>query len=172
MSLATLQPYWVAISAGLASAAPYAGAAAVVFAAVLLLFYMSLRRRLARLALGRNGSIEESVSILTRDLKELREFRVELEEYLKVAEQRMRGSVSGIGVVRFNPFGGEAVGGNQSFAVALLDEHGNGIVFSSLYARERSSVYAKPVERGNSMFELSEEEKEAIHKARERSMVH
>ena len=71
--------------------------------------------------------------------------------------------------MRFNPFGG-TTGGNQSFAVALLDEKHSGVVFSTLYARDRVGVYAKPVEAGASSFELTGEEREAIEKAKE-SMV-
>jgi len=72
--------------------------------------------------------------------------------------------VRGVGVVRFNPF--TAQGGNQSFAAAFLDEQGSGVVLSTLYARDRVGVYAKPVDNGSSSFELTEEEKEAISKAK------
>ena len=40
------------------------------------------------------------------------------------------------------------------------------MVFSSLYARDRMSVFAKPVRGGTSEFELSAEEKKAIDTAR------
>ena len=95
--------------------------------------------------------------------------RVECGEYhatAPLAEGRLRGSVQGIGVVRFNPFV-SGQGGNQSFAAAFLDERGNGVVFSTLYSRDRVGVYAKPVENGASSFELTGEEKEAITKAKE-----
>ena len=69
-----------------------------------------------------------------------------------------------VGIVRFNPF--REIGGDQSFAIALLDGQDNGIVLTSLYSREGNRVYAKPVERGKSKYQLSEEEKKAIEKAR------
>ena len=50
-----------------------------------------------------------------------------------------------VGLVRFNPF--EDTGGNQSFALALLDAEGNGWVLSSLHARTGTRVYAKPITR-------------------------
>ena len=68
-----------------------------------------------------------------------------------------------VGVVRFNPF--QDAGGDQSFAVALLDEHGNGVVFNGLHSRTGSRVYAKPVTDGISVYNLSQEEQEAIRKA-------
>lgn len=153
-----------AATAYLALAVPYLAAAGFVLALLALVLLLLLRRRFMRLALGRNGSIEESVAVLARDSKDFKEFRRELEKYLKLAENRLRGSVQGIGVVRFNPFV-SGQGGNQSFCCAFIDERGNGVVFSTLYARDRVGVYAKPVEAGASSFELSEEEQEAIAKA-------
>lgn len=72
-------------------------------------------------------------------------------------------SVSKVGVVRFNPF--KDTGGNQSFAIALLDSKNNGVIISSLYSREGTRIYAKPVAKGTSDYHLSEEEKQAITKA-------
>ena len=107
-----------------------------------------------------------------RDMKEFKEFRTELEKYLKLAESRLRGSVSGIGIVRFNPFSGEGQGGNQSFALAVLDEQGSGVVLSTLYSRDRVGVYAKPLAAFASTYELSDEEKQAIERAREQITKH
>jgi len=147
----------------LQAAAPYAAAGALILAVVSLVLLLILRRRIGRLARGKSGNMEETIDLLAREMKEMQEFRSELEQYLKLAEKRLRGSVQGIGVVRFNPF--EAQGGNQSFAAALLDERGNGIVLSTLHARERASVYCKPIEGGSSTFDLTDEEKEAIEHA-------
>ncbi len=154
-----------ALSAWLTLAAPYMALLALICGIVAIVLLLILRRRLSRLSLGRNGSIEESIAILTRENKDLKEFRAELEAYLKMAESRLRGSVRGVGLVRFNPFE-QGQGGNQSFALALLDERGNGAVLSTLYARDRVGVYAKPVEGSVSTFDLTPEEKEAIATAK------
>ena len=68
-----------------------------------------------------------------------------------------------IGLVRFNPF--EDTGGNQSFALALLDQHGDGFVVSSLHARAGTRVYGKAIARGTSETTLSAEESEALRLA-------
>jgi hypothetical protein len=73
------------------------------------------------------------------------------------------GSFSRVGPVRFNPF--EDTGGNQSFALALLDGNGDGFVVSSLHARAGTRVYAKSVARGASDAALSDEEGEALRQA-------
>lgn len=145
-------------------ATPYIALGALLISLIAVGYAIALKVRLKRLALGSSGSFEESLALLTRQAEEAREFRVELERYLKLAEARLRTSVRGIGVVRFNPFA--AQGGNQSFCAAFLDERGSGVVLSTLYARDRVGVYAKPVDNGQSSFELTEEEKEAIQKAK------
>jgi hypothetical protein len=170
MSPASLHTFFSHVSPALAVAAPYIAFAALLLALACLVLVLLLRRRFMRLALGRHGSLEETLAILTRDTKELQLFRTELEKYLKSAEMRLRGSVQGIGVVRFNAFAGAAAGGgaggNQSFSVALLDEEHSGVVFSTLYSRNHVGVYAKPVDKGNSTFELTAEERDAIAKAK------
>ena len=70
-----------------------------------------------------------------------------------------------VGVVRYNAF--EDTGGDQSFAVALLDGHGNGAIFNGLYHRSDCRVFAKPVRDWKSTYSMSDEEIEAIRKARE-----
>ena len=80
-----------------------------------------------------------------------------------VAEANLRRSFQRIGLIRFNPF--EDTGGNQSFALALLDANGDGIVFSSLHTRAGTRVYAKAVSGGRSETALSEEETHAVRDA-------
>ena len=80
--------------------------------------------------------------------------------------RRLRKSIRGVETVRFNPFPDQ--GSNQSFAIGMVDETGDGVVLSSLYARERMSIFAKPVKGGKSEYELTEEEKEALWKAKEK----
>jgi Protein of unknown function (DUF4446) len=160
------------LGTGLAHAAPYIAAVAVLLALLSLIYATLLERRLSRLMVGRSGSLEESLTVLARDMREMQEFKGEVERYLKLVEQRLRGSVSGVGVVRFNPFSTDGQGGNQSFATAFIDEEGSGVVFSTLYARNHVGVYAKPLDHGKSTYELSDEEKRAIAEARASIATH
>ena len=80
-----------------------------------------------------------------------------------VLERDLQGSFGRVGLVRFNPF--EDTGGNQSFALALLDGRGDGFVISSLHARAGTRVYAKAVAGGASEAALSSEESEALRQA-------
>lgn len=124
-----------------------------------------LRRRLRTVfgSTGEQGLDEVLDSIVKRlertgeRLDALNTLQQDLEALLR------RGTIRNIGLVRFNPF--PDAGGDQSFAIALLDAEGTGIVISSLHARADTRVFAKPVEGGRSRYPLSEEEQDAIRKA-------
>ena len=75
-------------------------------------------------------------------------------------ESSGRRAVQRIGLVRYNPF--EETGGNQSFALAMTDANGDGVVISSLHARAGTRLYAKAVVAGRSDAALSAEEAEAL----------
>jgi len=72
-------------------------------------------------------------------------------------------SLQKVGVVRFNPF--QDSGGDQSFAIALLDQRGSGVVVSSLHGRAETRIFAKQVTNGRSTHSLSDEEQQAIREA-------
>ena len=78
---------------------------------------------------------------------------------------RMVTCLRNVGVVRYNPF--EDMGGDMSFAVALLDENDDGVVISTIHAREASYTYAKQILGGKASHMLTEEEQEAIRVALE-----
>ena len=84
----------------------------------------------------------------------------ELDRLHAFLEERSRGSLQHIGMVRFNPF--EDTGSDQSFAIALLDDRKDGLVLSSLHGRANTRLFAKPVENGESKHALSTEEAQAI----------
>lgn len=98
-----------------------------------------------------------------QELHSLQNSREVLERYLASVETRLKRSAQHIGVVRFNPF--PDAGGDQSFAIAIMDEEKDGMVISSLYGRETSRIYAKPLEHGRSRYQLSREEMQAIEQA-------
>lgn len=124
-----------------------------------------LGRRLDRLAGhfddGTNGSTLEAdldaVDRLGRDLRGLAARTGAL-------EAGGAGHIQHFGLVRFNAF--DDTGGNQSFALALLDDGGDGLIVSSLHSRSSSRLYAKALRGGRSDMALSAEETEAVEQAR------
>lgn len=136
----------------------YAASAVLLIAVV-----AALWRRVSRLLAGKDAkSLEETILSLKQEVAELRNFQQDSEAYLENVEARLRRSIQSIETVRFNPWKGTGEGGNQSFATALLNEHGDGVVLSSLYSRERVSVFSKPIKKHASEYELTEEEIEAL----------
>jgi hypothetical protein len=123
-----------------------------------------LRRRLRRvLPEGESGGIDE---ILDRHIKRMDGLNERLDALNKLhheLEDLSHRTIQKVGVIRYNPF--SDTGGDQSFAIAMLDSHGNGVVLSSLHSRTDTRVFAKPVQSGRSRYPLSDEEQDAIKKA-------
>ena len=123
-----------------------------------------LGRRIDALTRGAEG--KDLGEVLDAHLDKVFAVSAEVDELTvrtAVAEANLRRSFQRIGLVRFNPF--EDTGGNQSFALAMLDQSGDGIVFSSLHARAGTRVYGKAVAKGTSESNLSAEESEALRLA-------
>jgi len=109
-------------------------------------------------------NLEEVILQQTKNLKTLDKDIQELYEISNQINKLALRSIHKVGIVRFNPF--KDGGGNQSFAIALLNGKDNGIVISSLYTREGTRVYSKDVKNGVSeKYPLTDEEKEAIKMA-------
>ena len=87
----------------------------------------------------------------------------ELTARMAIIEGAQRKAFQRVGLVRYNPF--EETGGNQSFALALLDAAGDGWVLSSLHARSGTRVYAKAIKAGRADAGLSAEETAALAQA-------
>jgi uncharacterized protein DUF4446 len=145
---------------------------ALAFVSLLLLLLVILvwrrTRRLGRRldALTRGENDKDLSAVLDAHLDKVFAVSSEVDELTvrtAVAESNLRRSFQRIGLVRFNPF--EDTGGNQSFALALLDANGDGLVLSSLHSRAGTRVYAKAVNGGRSETALSEEEAEAVRQA-------
>ncbi|MFM7088462.1 MAG: DUF4446 family protein [Candidatus Paceibacterota bacterium] len=126
---------------------------------------LSTEKRLKRFFLGKKAKdLEETIVILEKNIVELQIAKENIEADIETINQKLKKSIRGLEVIRFNPFPDQ--GGNQSFAIGMLDEEGDGVVVSSLYSRERMSVFAKPVKNGKSEFELSDEERDVLQKAK------
>jgi Protein of unknown function (DUF4446) len=81
----------------------------------------------------------------------------------RTQQYQIEGSVRRVALLRYDAF--EDVGGRLSFSCAMLDEHGTGVVITSINGRQETRVYAKPVTARTSSYNLSAEEEEAIRQA-------
>ncbi|HEY6957683.1 MAG TPA: DUF4446 family protein [Candidatus Limnocylindria bacterium] len=123
-----------------------------------------LRGRLRRvLPSGESMSLDEMLERQVQRVENLGSRVDALNQLQHDLEEVTNHTIQKIAVVRYNPF--NDTGGDQSFAIALLDPLGNGAVVSSLHSRTDTRVFAKPVQSGRSKYPLSDEEQEAIRKA-------
>jgi len=148
---------------------------ALALASILGIVLFLLARRLARvesrLRTLMTGAGPNSQSMPIGDLiaaqgQRLEDSRSEvsaLRHAVAVLDASVMASVQCVGLVRYNPFGD--TGGDQSFALALLDKRGNGVVISSLHSRTATRLYAKPIKGGASQLSLSDEEADALKQA-------
>jgi len=133
---------------------------------VLILIVLQIRTelRLKKFFKGKNGgNVEGLIESLYVDIQDLQNSRDDILVTTEDHNQRLKKSIRGVETVRFNPF--KDSGSNQSFALAMVNEDGDGVIISSLYSRERMSIFAKPVKQNASEFELTHEENEALSKA-------
>ncbi|MGP1470673.1 MAG: DUF4446 family protein [Schwartzia sp. (in: firmicutes)] len=151
---------------------PYVLAALTFMTAFLFLFVLYLLIAVSRLK-GRYREMmtgEETgrdfESMLLRHIEETHAVAAENRD-LQIDNRRISElldrAVTRVGVVRFRAF--EDMGSDLSYAVALLDAHNDGVVLSSIFGREDSRSYVKPIEAGKSTYTLTNEEDEAIRQA-------
>jgi hypothetical protein len=131
---------------------------------IILLWILMIEIRLKKFFAGTKAkNLEEMIILVGKKMSQLEETQKEINKHLITVDHRLDKSIRNVETVRFNPF--VDAGSNQSFAIAFMNDEKNGVVMSSLYARDRMSIFAKPIINGKSEFELSEEEKEVLNKA-------
>lgn len=132
---------------------------------ILLIWVIITERRLKKFFVGKNAqSLEVIMTDVSKQVENLKNTQIEINNHLITVDNRLNKSIRKVETVRFNPF--LDAGGNQSFAISFINDEGDGVIMSSLYARDRMSIFAKPVTGGKSEFELSSEEKEVLKKSK------
>ncbi|MEI6660443.1 MAG: DUF4446 family protein [bacterium] len=133
--------------------------------ALIMVWIFITEMRIKKFFAGTKASNLEDVLIqVNKQMGELKETQREINSHLVTVDHRLSKSIRKVESMRFNPF--DDAGSNQSFAVALINDEGDGMVMSSLYARDRMSVFVKPIVNGKSEFELSHEEALVLEKAK------
>ncbi len=106
-------------------------------------------------------TIDQAIEHIKKLEESIELFRVELNK----EKEKNNLALRKMGLIRYNPF--KDGGGDQSFSLALLEDYDNGFVLTSIYTNEGVRVFIKPVSKGESKYQLSEEELQAIKKAKE-----
>lgn len=140
------------------------GALALIVSIAVFLSFAAVRRRLITIQ-GR-GPEESILEAVSRQVEEVRGLRADIHQLageLQVLAEAFRGTLQRFAVYRFDAF--DDMGGKLSFAAALLNDNGDGVVISCINGRQEGRTYAKPVARAQSAYNLSPEEQEAIRMA-------
>ncbi len=113
------------------------------------------------------GSDAESLEdIIAEQIEEIKELKVQdrfNKDTMKTLTRNVKSSYQKFGMVKYNAFKG--MGGNLSFAIALLDMNNTGFILNSVHSREGCYLYIKMVEKGETDIILGTEEKEALEQA-------
>ena len=143
----------------------------VIAVMVLVAWNVRTNRRLARISNHYHlltqgvdgGNLEALLERQSLQVQQALERFAELERLTRELDGGLRTSLRRIGMKRFNPF--RDAGGDQSFALVLADEDGNGVAISSLHGRDVTRIYAKPLSFWTSTYLLTAEEQEALSEA-------
>ncbi|MEN3001297.1 MAG: DUF4446 family protein [Armatimonadota bacterium] len=135
----------------------------------LTLRWRTLQKRWRELMTGSEGnSLERLLYETLRRVSLMDETLKAHGNHLQQLQSQTDRCIQQVGILRYDAFPDS--GGQQSFAIALLNRHGDGIVLSGIHSRQEMRVYAKPIHKMRSSIGLSEEEQIAMREAFERSV--
>lgn len=107
---------------------------------------------LEEMLLQRLDSIEDTKQTSEKALKECERLEI-----------KMKDCIQKVAIMRYKAF--ENVGSDLSFSIAMLDDKNDGVILTGIYGRQESTTYAKPIDKGISRYDLSEEELYVLNEA-------
>ena len=110
-----------------------------------------------------NKNLEQAISDNLDNIEKALSKSQEAIEECKSISEELKGCVNKIGLVRFNAF--KDVGSDLSFSIDILDSYNDGVIITGIYSRHDSTTYAKPIDKGISRYDLSEEELHVLNEA-------
>ncbi len=131
---------------------------------ICILYIRKLYRRYDMFMRGKDAeTMEELIIHMMDDIIELKSQDRANKDSIRNINKNIRASFQKFGMVKYNAFKG--MGGNLSFAFALLDYTNTGFVINAVHSREGCYLYVKEVDRGETEILLGNEEKEALEQA-------
>ncbi len=123
-----------------------------------------LESKYRRLMRGTNGkNLEEMLMEKLDSIDDIRETAENTLNECSKLETKIKDCVQKVAIMRYKAF--ENVGSDLSFSIAMLDDNNDGILLTGIYARDESTTYAKPIDKGISRYDLSEEELYVLNEA-------
>lgn len=123
--------------------------------------------RYRRLMRGTNNkNLEEMLLERVDSIEDVHKVSEQALDECKRLEEKMQECIQKVAIMRYKAF--EDVGSDLSFSIAMLDDKNDGVILTGIYGRQESTTYAKPIDKGISRYDLSEEElcvlNEAVNK--------
>lgn len=160
----SLTDFNIEVVVGIAAAAAAVSLISIIYTVIL---HSKIKKfRSAYISLQTFLSGNDLEKLLQANLSELRKLKQQVQEHklqLEQVQDKLRNGIDRAELIRFNSF--ENMGAELSFALALLNQEGTGVVLTGIHSIEECRVYAKAVEKGECTAKLSQEEKLAIEKA-------
>ena len=123
-----------------------------------------MKKRYRKMMAGVDGAnLERMLMGHIDEVKKVVEKNEQIDAENRRIDALLQTAITRVGVVRFRAF--DDMGSDLSYAVAMLDSHNNGVILSSIFGREDSRSYVKPIENGNSSYTMTEEEEKALNDA-------
>lgn len=145
---------------------PFIAFASLVLTFILVIYTFTLHRKLRTFISGKDArSLEEVIASCVSGIEDIQKKNEIISEHALKLDDRVGTALRNAQMIRYKAF--EINGSNQSFSIALLNEKGNGVVISSLHHHDRVSTFAKPIEKYESTYDLTDEELDVIKKSKD-----
>ena len=131
---------------------------------VILLILLMVRKYEALMSGKKGADLEKIIRVRFKEMDQVKANAKRVTKEHKEIKRSLKSCYSKLGIVKYDAF--EQMAGKLSFVIALLNEDNSGFVFNSMHSREGCFNYAKEIIKGESYIPLSDEEKEAIEKAK------
>ena len=145
-------------------------AASAVAVIALVLAFVAVRRigslKRSLLVLQGNATHGTLLSAVDRNLGAVQDLRQEVrgvQAGISSVRAELADALRHVAVIRYDAF--KDMGGRMSFSAALLDDDGDGLVITAINGRSETRAYAKGIKTGQSDYELSPEEVQAVNHA-------
>lgn len=126
--------------------------------------YKALRKSYRAMLNNTNTpNLEQVLSDVHESIQQLNDGQDDQQQQIHIIQDRMKLMNANVGIHRYSAY--DQNGSDMSFSIAVVDEYSSGIVLTSLHSREQTMIYAKQLDKGESKYALSTEEKTAINQA-------
>ncbi len=142
----------------------------VIIILIFLLFFIIYKmnimsRKYNALMSGKKGAdLEKIIRIRFKEMDQVKANAKRITKEHKDIKKHLSSCYSKMGLVKYDAF--NEMAGKLSFVIALLNEENTGFVLNAMHSREGCHTYAKEIIKGESYIPLSDEEKEAIERAK------